>query len=194
MRTNLYKSNGHTFADETIINDIDELADYVNDRYSLDSEAEVVDGSFSVLVFTWNAHNILFESFTQGDETVCGCPALNDYVTANEEWAEDIIENASLTKEDIRMDKGSAIIYAVSDAVADEMDSELCLKHECDIVAMETDIDHITRDNIGTVAEVLSYFASTLLEKHIFWSDGYFACSVGDISTETARHYIENQG
>lgn len=125
MRTNLYKSNGQTFDDEAIINDIDELADYVNDRYSLDSEAEVVDGSFSVIVLTGNAHNILFEAFTQGDETVCGCPALNDYVTANEEWAEDIIENASLTKADIRRDKGYAIIDAVSEAVADEMDSEL---------------------------------------------------------------------
>ena len=31
MRTNLYNSNGQTFDDEMLINDIYELADYVND-------------------------------------------------------------------------------------------------------------------------------------------------------------------
>ena len=125
MRTNMYNSNGHTFDDEMVINDIYELADYVNDRYSLDSEAEVVDGSFSVLVFTGNAQNVMFEAFTQGYETVCGCPALKDYVTASEEWANDIIKNASLTKEDMRVDNGYSIIDAVSEAVSDEMDSGL---------------------------------------------------------------------
>lgn len=125
MRTNLYNSNGQTFDDEMLITDIDELADYVNDRYSLDFDAEVVDGSFSVLVLTGNAHNVMFEAFTQGDKTVCGCPALKDYVTASEKWAKDIIKDASLTKEDIRRDNGYAIIEAVSVAVADEMASEL---------------------------------------------------------------------
>jgi hypothetical protein len=125
MRTNLYNSNGQTFDDEMLINDIDELADYVNDRYSLDSEAEVVDGYFSVLILTGNAQNVMFDAHAQEDETFCGCPVLNAYVTANEEWANDIIENASLTKEDIRVDNGSAIIDAVSEAVADEMDSGL---------------------------------------------------------------------
>jgi putative transposase len=27
-----------------------------------------------------------------------------------------------------------------------------------------------------------------------FWSDGYFACSIGNISKETIQKYIENQG
>ena len=31
-------------------------------------------------------------------------------------------------------------------------------------------------------------------EKQVFWSRGYFACSVGDASTETIRKYIDNQG
>jgi putative transposase len=31
------------------------------------------------------------------------------------------------------------------------------------------------------------------LEK-TFWSDGYFACSIGEASPETIREYILNQG
>ena len=27
-----------------------------------------------------------------------------------------------------------------------------------------------------------------------FWTDGYFACSIGEVSPETIRRYIENQG
>lgn len=31
-------------------------------------------------------------------------------------------------------------------------------------------------------------------KEHTFWSDGYFACSTGDVSTETIKRYIEEQG
>ena len=31
-------------------------------------------------------------------------------------------------------------------------------------------------------------------KEHTFWTDGYFACSVGNISEEMLRKYIENQG
>lgn len=31
-------------------------------------------------------------------------------------------------------------------------------------------------------------------DERTFWSDGYFVCSVGNSSSETVRHYIENQG
>jgi putative transposase len=31
-------------------------------------------------------------------------------------------------------------------------------------------------------------------KKKMFWSDGYFACSVGDASRETIQRYIETQG
>jgi REP element-mobilizing transposase RayT len=27
-----------------------------------------------------------------------------------------------------------------------------------------------------------------------FWTDGYFACSVGNVSEEMLKRYIENQG
>ena len=31
-------------------------------------------------------------------------------------------------------------------------------------------------------------------EEHTFWSEGYFACSIGNASEDTVRHYIETQG
>ena len=31
-------------------------------------------------------------------------------------------------------------------------------------------------------------------KERTFWSDGYFACSTGQASTETIRKYIEQQG
>ncbi len=40
---------------------------------------------------------------------------------------------------------------------------------------------------------------SNYLKKHFwkertFWTDEYFACSVGNVSEETIKKYIENQG
>ena len=48
---------------------------------------------------------------------------------------------------------------------------EICNKHNIIIKYMETDKDHIQ-----------------------FWIDGYFACSVGNVSEEILKQYIENQG
>ena len=31
-------------------------------------------------------------------------------------------------------------------------------------------------------------------KKKLFWSDGYFVCSIGEASPETIRNYIANQG
>ena len=31
-------------------------------------------------------------------------------------------------------------------------------------------------------------------KEHTFWTDGCFACSVGDVSEEMLKQYIENQG
>jgi len=39
-----------------------------------------------------------------------------------------------------------------------------------------------------------TFLRSKFLAEHTFWSDGYFACSTGDVSTETIQRYIEEQG
>ncbi|HBG2116818.1 IS200/IS605 family transposase [Clostridioides difficile] len=38
------------------------------------------------------------------------------------------------------------------------------------------------------------YFNKYFWKEKTFWSDGYFACSIGDISKETIERYIQNQG
>lgn len=39
-----------------------------------------------------------------------------------------------------------------------------------------------------------SVLCKTYYKKQVFWSDGYFACSIGEVSVSTIHHYIENQG
>ena len=58
------------------------------------------------------------------------------------------------------------------------------------------DIAHCLKQ-ISTNRIYKKYFDE--LKKHfwkenIFWSDGYFVCSTGDVSTEIIRKYIETQG
>ncbi len=40
----------------------------------------------------------------------------------------------------------------------------------------------------------VKYLSKCYWKKKIFWSDGYFACSIGEISTATIQRYIEIQG
>ena len=83
-----------------------------------------------------------------------------------------------------------------------------------EIIAMETDKDHIhlllgydTTDRIcdivKTVKQQTTYYlwqkydpdlSKQYWKKKIFWSDGYFACSIGEVSSSTIQKYIESQG
>ena len=79
---------------------------------------------------------------------------------------------------------------------------------------METDVDHIhvlleydTTERVCDIVKELKQKSTHYLwekfqqnlkneywKKKIFWLDGYFACSIGEISESTIQHYIENQG
>lgn len=79
---------------------------------------------------------------------------------------------------------------------------------------MKTDLDHVhlllSYDATERVSDIIHCLKQeTTLElwqkfypilrprywkKHVFWSDGYFACSVGEVSQATIERYIENQG
>ena len=94
------------------------------------------------------------------------------------------------------------------------LSQKICNKHKVVIKYVETDKDHIhymieTRPNINLsnlVKTIKSYTTyniwkkySHLLRKHFwkektFWTDGYFICSVGNVSEETLKKYIEKQG
>jgi putative transposase len=91
---------------------------------------------------------------------------------------------------------------------------EICSKHNVSIKYMEVDKDHIhymieTRPNINLsdfVRTMKSYTTYHIWQKysaylsdyfwkeHTFWTDGYFICSVGNVSEKTLKEYIENQG
>ena len=91
---------------------------------------------------------------------------------------------------------------------------ESCQKHNVTIHYMEVDKDHIhymieTTPNINLsnlVRTMKSYIAYHIWEKYpaylskcfwkekTFFSDGYFISSIGNVSQETLKSYIENQG
>ena len=83
-----------------------------------------------------------------------------------------------------------------------------------EIIAMETDKDHIhfllsydTMDRVCDIVKIVkqettyylwqkynSVLSKQYWKKKIFWSDGYFACSIGEVSSATIQKYIESQG
>lgn len=80
-----------------------------------------------------------------------------------------------------------------------------------EIIATETDKDHIhfllsydatdrVCDIIKIVKQEITYYlwqkynsvlSKQYWKKKIFWSDGYFACSIGEVSSATIQKYIE---
>ena len=101
----------------------------------------------------------------------------------------------------------------ISDEIK-ELSRQLCQRHDVIIRYIETDKDHIhymvelplTVAISALVRNMKSYTTyhiwkkyPTLLRKHFwkertFWTDGYFACSVGNVSEQMLKEYIENQG
>ena len=91
---------------------------------------------------------------------------------------------------------------------------EICQKHKAVIRYMETDQDHIhymietePAMSISKIVNLMksyttyhiwekypNYLRKHFRKEHTFWTDGYFACSVGSVSEEMLRKYIENQG
>ena len=90
----------------------------------------------------------------------------------------------------------------------------LAEQNDCMIVAMETDKDHIhillEYDATERICDIISIIkqrttrwlwiryrdvlSKQYWKKHIFWSDGYFACSIGEVSSATIEKYIAEQG
>lgn len=91
---------------------------------------------------------------------------------------------------------------------------EICQKHNVTINKMEADKEHIhymieSEPNINLsnlVRTIKSYTTYHIWKQHgkyfskhfgkekMFWTDGYFICSVGNVSEKQLRKYIENQG
>ena len=83
-----------------------------------------------------------------------------------------------------------------------------------EIIAMEADKDHMhflisydTTDRFCDIVKIVkqettyylwqkygSFLSKQYWKKRIFWSDGYFACSIGEASSAIIQKYIESQG
>ena len=101
----------------------------------------------------------------------------------------------------------------ISDEIK-QLSYDICNKHNIEIKEMETDKDHIhymieTRPNanISNIVKMIKSYTTfyiwknhkKFLSKHFwkentFWTDGYFVCSVGNVSEKQLRKYMENQG
>ena len=102
-------------------------------------------------------------------------------------------------------------------SIADDtkrLSNEICQKHNVNIKYMEVDKDHIhymieTRPNINlsdfvrTMKSYVTYHIWQIYEPYLrkcfskertFFTDGYFICSIGNVSEKTLKEYIENQG
>ena len=100
-----------------------------------------------------------------------------------------------------------------------EYDMKQIMQHisdlsDFDIEVMETDKDHIhmmirsepklsplqivrrLKQMSTTVICIIhyNYLRHMFYRENTFWTDGYFVSSVGNVSHETIRRYIENQG
>ena len=103
------------------------------------------------------------------------------------------------------------------DSIADDVKQEIlhiANTSDYEIIAIETDKDHIhfllsydTTDRVCDIVKIIkqettyylwqkynSVLSKQYWKKKIFWSDGYFACSIGEVSSATIQKYIESQG
>ena len=95
-----------------------------------------------------------------------------------------------------------------------ELSYEICKKHNINIKYIETDKDHIhymielepTISISKVITLIKSYTTYHIWEKHnkylkkyyfrekTFWTDGYFVSTIGNVSENMLKEYIENQG
>ena len=101
----------------------------------------------------------------------------------------------------------------LKDSIADDV-NDIANTYGYEIVAIETDKDHIhfllsydTTDRVCDIVKIVkqattyhlwqkysSILSKQYWKKKIFWSDGYFACSIGEVSSATIQKYVESQG
>ena len=97
-----------------------------------------------------------------------------------------------------------------------ELMIEIAEENDFEIIEMEVDKDHVhvlvnynPTQSILEIVRLLKQVSTyrlwrtndnhRYLQKHFwkertFWSDGYFACSIGNVSKEIIEKYIQNQG
>lgn len=107
-----------------------------------------------------------------------------------------------------------ALLSGSMDAYLKDCIHRIAAEKRWEPVAMETDRDHIhillEYDATERICDIVSaikqrttywlweeygpFLARHYWKKRIFWSDGYFACSIGEVSSATIEKYIAEQG
>ena len=105
----------------------------------------------------------------------------------------------------------------LKDSIADDVKQKIlhiAKTRGYEIIAIETDKDHIhfllsydTTDRVCDIVKIVKQettyhlwqkYSSVLSKQYwkekTFWSDCYFACSIGEVSSATMQKYIESQG
>lgn len=94
--------------------------------------------------------------------------------------------------------------------------SDITEEKDFEIIEMEVDKDHVhllvsynPTQSILDIVRLLKqmstyriwrqnnnhlYLSKQFWKEKTFWSDGYFACSIGNVSKETIEKYIQSQG
>lgn len=105
------------------------------------------------------------------------------------------------------------LVGKISDDIK-QLSYEICNKHNVTIKKMETDKDHIhylietePTISISKIVNLMKsyttyhiwqlhqkYLSRHFWKEHTFWTDGYFVCSIGNVSEKMLKEYIENQG
>ena len=90
---------------------------------------------------------------------------------------------------------------------------DICDTNGYEMIAMETDKDHIhflisydVTDRVCDIVKIIKqettyhlwqkhkdFLSKQYWKKKIFWSDGYFVCSIGEVSSTTIQKFIESQ-
>ena len=105
----------------------------------------------------------------------------------------------------------------LKDSIADDVKQEIvhiANTRDYKIIAIETDKDHMqfllsydTADRVCDIVKIVkqetiyylwqkysSVLSKQYWKKKTFWSDGYSACSIGEVSSATIQKYVERQG
>ena len=107
------------------------------------------------------------------------------------------------------------LFFGAIDQTLKQKCQQLADRYKWKIIAMETDKDHIhilleydTTESVSSIAQKLKQCTTYTLwkehsqilsqhywkKKHYLWSDSYFACSAGEVSSAMIQAYIESQG
>ena len=105
----------------------------------------------------------------------------------------------------------------LKDFIADDVKQEIldiANTRGYEIIAIETDKDHIhfllsydTADRVCDIVKIVkqettyhlwqkyrSVLSNQYWKEKTVWSEGYFACSIGEVTSATIQKYVESQG